>query len=245
MKRYKITIEYKGTNYAGWQIQKNAQSVQGVLQEKLSQLFNEQIEITGSGRTDAGVHALNQVAHFDSSTLIPSDKIPYAINTLLPCDISVKSCEIVENDFHARFGAKCKTYVYRMYCSSFPSPLRADTHHWLTKRPDVELMRKGAELFLGEHDFKFFQATGSKVKTSVRTIYFLDIEENNDEISIYVTGNGFLYNMVRIMAGTLVYLGLGKLTINDMYDIINKGDRKLAGKTLPANGLCLVKVEYK
>lgn len=244
MKRYKIIIEYKGTNYAGWQIQKNGVTVQGVMQDALIKLFGREIELTSSGRTDAGVHALNQVAHFDADTLIPADKIPFALNTLLPMDISVKSCEITDNSFHARYGAKSKTYVYKMYYSPFRSPLLLDTCHWIVKRPDIEIMKKGAELLIGEHDFKFFRAAGSNVKNTVRRIYSIEIEEKDNLISIAVRGNGFLYNMVRILAGTLLYAGMGKLTIQDLQSIMEKGDRKRAGKTLPANGLCLLKVEY-
>lgn len=244
MKRYKIIIEYKGTNYAGWQIQKNGVTVQGVMQDALIKLFGREIELTSSGRTDAGVHALNQVAHFDADTLIPADKIPFALNTLLPMDISVKSCEITDNSFHARYGAKSKTYVYKMYYSPFRSPLLSDTCHWIVKRPDIEIMKKGAELLIGEHDFKFFRAAGSNVKNTVRRIYSIEIEEKDNLISIAVRGNGFLYNMVRILAGTLLYAGMGKLTIQDLQSIMEKGDRKRAGKTLPANGLCLLKVEY-
>jgi len=244
MKRYKITIEYKGTNYAGWQIQKNDITVQGIMQEAMSKLFKEDIQLTSSGRTDAGVHAMGQVAHFDSGTKIPADKIPYAINTLLPQDISVTSCEEVPKDFHARFSAKNKTYIYKMFYSPYPSPLRADFYHWLTVKPDINLMRLGAQLFIGEHDFKFFKASGSNVKNTVRTIYSLKIDEVGNEIIITVNGNGFLYNMVRIMAGTLLYIGLSKLTIQDIYAIMDKGDRRRAGKTLPANGLTLYKVEY-
>lgn len=244
MKRYKIIIEYKGTNYAGWQIQKNGVTVQGVMQDALIKLFGREIELTSSGRTDAGVHALNQVAHFDADTLIPADKIPFALNTLLPMDISVKSCEITDNSFHARYGAKSKTYVYKMYYSPFRSPLLSDTCHWIVKRPDIEIMKKGAELLIGEHDFKFFRAAGSNVKNTIRRIYSIEIEEKDNLISIAVRGNGFLYNMVRILAGTLLYAGMGKLTIQDLQSIMEKGDRKRAGKTLPANGLCLLKVEY-
>lgn len=244
MKRYKIIIEYKGTNYAGWQIQKNGVTVQGVMQDALIKLFGREIELTSSGRTDAGVHALNQVAHFDADTLIPADKIPFALNTLLPMDISVKSCEITDNSFHARYGAKSKTYVYKMYYSPFRSPLLSDTCHWIVKRPDIEIMKKCAELLIGEHDFKFFRAAGSNVKNTVRRIYSIEIEEKDNLISIAVRGNGFLYNMVRILAGTLLYAGMGKLTIQDLQSIMEKGDRKRAGKTLPANGLCLLKVEY-
>jgi tRNA pseudouridine38-40 synthase len=244
MQRYKITIEYKGTAYAGWQTQKNATSVQETLEKAFEKVLGSKVNIVGSGRTDAGVHAMGQVAHFDFDTRIPADKIPYAVNSMLPSDISVKACEKVDLEFHARFSPKSKTYVYRMYYSPFPSPLLADTYHWITKRPDVELMKLGAQLFVGEHDFKFFRATGSNVKDTVRTIYSIKIEEIENRIEISVTGNGFLYNMVRILSGTLLYIGIGKLTIKDVYDIIGKGDRRRAGKTLPANGLCLLKVDY-
>lgn len=244
MPRYKITIEYKGTKYAGWQVQKNALTIQAVMQEAFAKVFHEEIELTASGRTDAGVHALGQVAHFDTLSKIPAKKIPLAINSLLPDDISIVGCEEVNSDFHARYNAKNKTYVYRMYHSPYPSPLRADTYHRLKTKPDINLMKLGAQFFVGEHDFKFFKASGSSVINTVRTIYSIKIDDTENEIIITVSGNGFLYNMVRILSGTLLDIGMGKLTIKDVYDIIDKGERKHAGKTLPANGLCLIKVEY-
>lgn len=244
MSRYKITIEYKGSNYAGWQIQKNGITIQETIQDACKKVFHEDITITGSGRTDAGVHALGQVAHFNTNSKIPESKIPYAINTFLPDDIRIINCEKVDDNFHARYNAKSKTYQYKMYYGTYLSPLRKDTYYWLTKKPDINLMRLGAQLFIGEHDFKFFKASGSNVKNTIRTIYSIKIEEIDNEIIITVCGNGFLYNMVRILSGTLLYIGLGKLTIMDMYGIMDRGDRRRAGKTLPANGLCLVKVEY-
>lgn len=244
MARYKITIEYKGTEYAGWQIQKNAVSIQSVIECSLKKIFNKDIKITGSGRTDSGVHALGQVAHFDCDTDIPASRIPHAVNSALPIDIRVKDCEIVSDDFHARYSAKSKTYVYKMYYSQHLSPLKYDFYHCVNKKPDIDKMVEGSKLFIGEHDFKAFQASNSSVMNTIRTVYSLDIMTIDNEIIIEINGNGFLYNMVRTIAGTLLYVGLGKLTLQDIYDILRDGDRSRVGKTLPANGLCLVKVEY-
>lgn len=244
MPRFAITIEYKGTNYSGWQIQDNAITIQGIIQDSLSNFFKQNIKIVGSGRTDAGVHSEGQVAHFDCNTTIPADKIPFIINPLLPNDISIIKCSEVSQDFHARYSAKSKTYQYNIYISRHPSPLRQDTYHRILTCPNINKMKSASKILLGEHNFKCFLSTGSSVINTVREIYQLDIDYNKDEITIIVKGNGFLYNMVRIMAGTLLDIGFGKLTEDNLYDIIQNGRRECAGKTLPAAGLCLLKVDY-
>lgn len=257
--RYKAVISYDGTNYVGWQKQHNGLSVQEVLEDAMSKTFNTYTKVTASGRTDAGVHALGQVVHFDAETSIPVDKIPYAVNTSLPRDISVLSVEKVSDDFNARFDAKKKTYCYKMYLSHHVLPLLEKTHHHVMVKLDLNKMKEACKIIEGTHDFKCFEASGSVVKNTVRTIYSLQIDSApimgakmyekdglvyDCELSITVTGNGFLYNMVRIIAGTLLYVGNGKLSVDDVKNIIDKKDRTLAGKTLPAEGLFLVNVEY-
>lgn len=244
MKRYKITVSYLGTDYCGWQTQKNGTSVQSVLEKAFFELFGRAAAVIGSGRTDSGVHALGQVAHFDADTSIPPDKIPFAVNTLLPVDIRVISCREVSEDFHARFGAKEKTYAYRLYISPHVNPLKSATAEHIPVRLDLNQMKKAAKYIEGTHDFKCFEAAGSKIKNTVRTVSKIKIEEDGADVTVTVTGNGFLYNMVRIIAGTLVYVGQGKLRADEIPDIILSGDRKRAGKTLPSKGLCLMSVIY-
>ena len=269
--RYIAVISYFGANYVGWQRQLNGLSVQEVLEKALSKALGQDVQAMASGRTDAGVHALAQVVHFDADTSVPTDKIPFAVNAYLPSDVSVLSCEVAPEGFHARFQAKRKTYCYKLYLARHRRPILEQTHEHILVPLDISAMREVAEVIVGEHDFKCFEATGSIIKNTVRTIYDVDIFDlplgcahgvyvNNencpDEImfkdgklydcilEISVTGNGFLYNMVRIIAGTLVYAGMGKLTAADVRRAIELGDRTLAGKTLPAKGLHLVKVVY-
>ncbi|MDE6061083.1 MAG: tRNA pseudouridine(38-40) synthase TruA [Clostridia bacterium] len=293
--RYIAVISYFGANYVGWQRQLNGLSVQEVLEKALSKALGQDVQATASGRTDAGVHALAQVVHFDADTSVPTDKIPFAVNAYLPSDVSVLSCEVAPEGFHARFQAKRKTYCYKLYLSRHRRPILEQTHEHILVPLDFSAMRAAADEIEGEHDFKCFEATGSIIKNTVRTVYGVDIsvsplesigevisnnvDKNNecegtgnveaenvktdcvridDEgkggamnaklydciVEISVTGNGFLYNMVRIIAGTLVYAGMGKLSAADVRHAIVLGDRTLAGKTLPAKGLHLVRVVY-
>lgn len=243
--RVLIEIEYDGTNYCGWQRQKNGLSVQAVLADALSRITGECITLHGSGRTDAGVHALGQCAHFDTDTKIPVVKIPFAVNTLLPRSIRVYSAREVTARFNARFDAEAKTYVYKMYSSPHSSPTREKGYAHIVETLNVNNMRLAAEHIIGTHDFKCFQAAGSYVKDTVRTIQSLDIGANGNDVVIEITGSGFLYNMVRIIAGTLFYVGIGKLQASDIPAIIDSKDRKSAGKTMPPCGLYLKKVYYK
>lgn len=243
--RYLITVEYFGKNFNGWQTQNNAPSVQQTLEEALSNLLREQIKLTGSGRTDTGVHALAQKAHFDTQSNIPMEKIPLAVNTLLPDDIRVKAIEERPLDFHAQYSAKRKTYLYKFYVSNISSPTRQYTHAQIIPPIDFEKMRQAADLLVGEHDFKAFCASGSIVKTTTRTLFRLELTHHGDEIIMEAEGNGFLYNMVRIIAGTLVYAAKGKLSLQDIEEALLTGDRKKAGKTFPACGLYLKEVVYE
>ena len=237
-------MEYKGCAYCGWQRQKNGLSVQEVLANAVRAVTGKASTMHGSGRTDARVHAMGQAVHFDTDTKIPMEKLPIAINAHLPPDIRVRSAVQVEDGFNARFDAVSKTYLYKMYSAPVSSPLREGLYAYVPKKPDVTKMRLAAEQILGEHDFKCFQAAGGHVKTTVRTIYSLTIKEVGDDLYFEVTGNGFLYNMVRIMVGTLYYVGIGKLRPEEVAEIIASGDRTHAGKTMPPEGLYLKQVIY-
>lgn len=256
--RYRAVISYYGANYVGWQRQLNGLSVQEVLEKALEKTFGAPTSATASGRTDAGVHALGQVVHFDADTSIPTDKIPFAVNTHLPDDVSMLFCEIAPENFNARFSAKRKTYCYKIYVSKHRLPVLELDHEHITYPLDLDKIRQAAKIIEGTHDFKCFEASGSVVKNTVRTVYSVDVVTRpfdnatvradgkffDGELSIFVTGNGFLYNMVRIIAGTLVYVGIGKLTLEDVSRILETGDRKAAGKTLGAKGLTLMSVQY-
>lgn len=244
MKNIKLTIEYDGTNYHGWQMQDNAVTVQGVLLKAIYKLTGEDVNLIGCSRTDAGVHALAQVANFKTNSSIPPERFSYALNRLLPEDIVIKSSEEAGADFHARFCAKNKTYKYLIYNSTFPSALLRNRAYHVSHPLDVEAMRKAGGHFLGRHDFSAFKAAGSDVESFERTVKELSIHKNENLIEILISGDGFLYNMVRIIAGTLIEVGTGKLSPEDVPSIILSGDRKKAGRTAPAHGLYLVGVEY-
>ena len=244
MKRILLTISYDGTNYSGWQKQKNAVTVQGEFDKACSTLFKTDIESIGASRTDAGVHALGQRAVIDVDTSIPAEKIPLALNPLLPDDIVVTHAEEVGADFNPRFKALKKTYEYSIYNAPFRNPLYRNYSEDVRYELDLDSMRMACEAFVGEHDFRAFCASGNSSKTTVRTIYALDVEKDGDFIKIRVTGNGFLYNMVRIIAGTLIYVGEGRIAPDDLPEIIASGDRRKAGKTAGPSGLVLVKIMY-
>ncbi|MDI3481417.1 MAG: tRNA pseudouridine38-40 synthase [Tepidanaerobacteraceae bacterium] len=239
-----LLLEYDGTSYHGWQRQKNACSVQETLEEAIGSVTGEKVKVVGAGRTDAGVHALGQVANFKTNTRIPLEKLPYAINSRLPEDIVVKRARMVPEDFHARLSAKAKVYAYTIYNAPFPSPLLRKFAYFFPIKLDVDAMKQAAAYFLGIHDFSAFRAQGSPVKSSVRHIFRLDVERTGDIIKIEVEANGFLYNMVRIISGTLLEVGLGRIFPQEVASIIASGDRIRAGRTLPPQGLCLVRVIY-
>ena len=241
-----LKIEYDGTNYSGWQTQNNALAIQDSVEAALSKLHGgSKIPIIGCSRTDAGVHALGYCGNFHTELSIPPEKFSYALNPILPNDIKiVESCQ-VPDDFHARFWVKSKTYQYKFYVSPFASPLLANRAWHMTHQPDLEAMQEAANYYKGTHDFTSFMAAGGYPTTTVRTIF--DAQVSRDAYGIYtfsVTGDGFLYNMVRIMAGTLVYAGLGKISPKYIPEIIEARDRKKAGITAPAQGLYLAQVNY-
>jgi tRNA pseudouridine38-40 synthase len=242
--RIKLVITYDGTNYHGYQIQPNGISIQEVLEGAIERATGEKVTVTASGRTDAGVHALGQVCHFDTLSTIPPDKFDRAINPHLPNDIKVLSSSLVSDDFNARRSAKRKTYAYSFYVSRTLLPLKERYSCQLEKAPDLEKIKDCKNLFVGEHDFKAFSAVGGSVKSTIRTIYSIEIEEGDSEFRILITGSGFLYNMVRIIASAMVDIGYSRLQKEDIERAFITGKRDILGKTLPAKGLTLIKVEY-
>lgn len=240
----KLIVCYDGTNYCGWQIQKNQISVQQVLEKAIKQITGETVKVAGSGRTDAGVHAEGQVCSFETNCNIPPENFAKALNTVLPADVkAVKSQKATEN-FNARKSAKKKTYVYSLYLSQTQNPLKERYASRIDCDLDLEKMIKASKLLLGKHDFVAFSSVGSSVKTTVREIYDLSIDKTGEDIKISVTGNGFLYNMVRIIVGTLVKAGKGDIEEKEIEKMLNGGNRALGGATMPAKGLCLKEVCY-
>jgi tRNA pseudouridine38-40 synthase len=242
--RVKLIIEYNGGNYCGWQRQQNGLSIQQVIEEALFELTGVTTSVTGAGRTDAGVHALSQAAHFDTQSTIPADKFCYALNMLLPEDIRIKESSEVGEDFHARFSAQAKEYRYTIYNSEHASALYNHLSAHVRQKLDISAMKRAASFFFGTHDFKAFMAAGSDVKDTVRTIYHIMITHEEPFITLDITGSGFLYNMVRIIAGTLIEAGKGRMSCEDIKDIIEGRNRFYAGPTASAKGLMLVKVYY-
>lgn len=244
MKRIKLIVAYDGTNYCGWQVQPNGTTIEGVLNAALSELLGEEIKVTGASRTDSGVHSLGNVAIFDTNSRIPAEKISFALNQRLPEDIAVQaSCE-VSADWHPRHCDSRKTYEYRILNRTFPLPnRRLDTyfyHHAL----DLQAMRQAAQHLVGTHDFKSFCSVNTQVEDTVRTIFACDVTRSDDILTIRVTGSGFLYNMVRIIAGTLIQVGAGRMQPEQIPEILAACDRKAAGPTAPAQGLTMIGIEY-
>ena len=229
----------------GWQKQPNKLNIQGEIERAIQIVTGEEVELIGSGRTDAGVHAFGQVANFKTNSEIPIEKIPIAINSQLKKSIVVKEAEEVDERFHSRYNAKKKTYRYVINNSKNGTAIYRNLEYCFPIKLDINKMKKAAKYFEGEHDFSGFKASGTSNKNSVRTIYCAEVFSEGEKIIIQLTGNGFLYNMVRIIAGTLLEVGAGKISVNDIPKIIESKDRKQAGKTLPAYGLYLVKVEYE
>lgn len=244
MGRVRLTVAYDGTGYHGWQIQDNGITIESELNRCLSELLGEQIQVIGASRTDAGVHALGNIAVFDTESRIPAEKISYALNQRLPEDIRIQRSEEVAPDWHPRRCESRKTYEYRIYRAEFPMPVKRLYSYFMYCRPDVERMREAAHFLEGEHDFKSFCQTGSQTESTVRTIYYLEVEEQGADLVIRICGSGFLYNMVRIIAGTLIEVGQGKREPGSMTAVLEAKDRSAAGPTAPAHGLTLVKYEF-
>ncbi len=242
--RYALLLTYDGTAYGGWQIQKNAVTVQQELTKALEDTFGCKVNVIASGRTDSGVHAKAQVCHFDVQTSIPAEKIADALNARLPQDISVLKTVIAPDWFEAQSSAKKKTYCYRFYLSPRRQPLKDRYSVQINYNVDLEKLEYSAKLFEGEHDFKAYCAAGSQVKTTVRRIYSIEIKRDGCDIAVSVTGNGFLYNMVRTLVGTMIYYSAGRLTEEMISRSLEYGDRSSVGKTMPAKGLTLESVDY-
>lgn len=256
MKRVRLIVSYDGTNYCGWQSQNNGVAVQDVLNQHLSKLLGEEIETIGASRTDAGVHAYGNAAVFDTNHRMPAEKISYAMNARLPEDIRIQRSEEVPEDFHPRYCTSVKTYEYKILNRHMMIPTMRNYTHFTYVPLDVDLMRQGAQHLIGEHDFKSFCGAGAQVKTTVREVLDVQIftepvlrglSENMTDgtlITLRIKGKGFLYNMVRIIAGTLMEVGRGKYSPDSVADILAACDREAAGPTAPARGLALVGIEY-
>lgn len=245
MKRVKLVVAYDGTNYRGWQLQPNGVTIEEVLNRALTELLKEPIAVIGASRTDSGVHARGNVAVFDTENRMPADKICFALNQRLPEDIRIQSSEEVSADWHPRKANCTKTYEYRILNRKIAMPLERLYSHFCYVTLDVERMRQAAQYIIGEHDFKSFCTVRTQAEETVRTVYSLDIDKEDDMITIRISGNGFLYNMVRIIAGTLMKVGMGVYPPEHVAEIIEARDRQQAGQTALAKGLTLVSLEYE
>lgn len=245
MKRVKLVVAYDGTNYHGWQVQDNGITIEEVLNRTISELVQEDIKVIGASRTDAGVHACGNVAVFDTESRIPGDKFSFALNQRLPEDIRIqKSCE-VDADFHPRYADTVKTYEYNILNRRFELPTKRLYAAFCYYPMDIERMNQAAAYLVGEHDFKSFCSAGAQVQTTVRTIYAVNVKKEDDMVHIRITGNGFLYNMVRIIAGTLMQVGTGLMEPEQVKEILEARDRSKAGPTAVAKGLTLVEIRYE
>lgn len=244
MKRIKLIVAYDGTNYCGWQIQKNGITVEEVLNRTLSKFFGEEIAVIGASRTDSGVHAIGNVAVFDANVTMPPDKISYAINNLLPEDIRIQKSEEVAKYFHPRFCDTRKTYEYKIYNAIFPNPMERLYSHFVYYDLNVEKMQLAANYLVGEHDFKSFCTPQEHVENTIRTIYFIKIIREGNLVRIQINGNGFLYNMVRIIVGSLLKVGMNMIPPEEIKNILDAKDRTKAGHKAAACGLTLLEIEY-
>lgn len=245
MKRVKLVVAYDGTNYHGWQVQDNGITIEEVLNRTISELVQEDIKVIGASRTDAGVHASGNVAVFDTESRIPGDKFSFALNQRLPEDIRIQeSCE-VDADFHPRYADTVKTYEYNILNRRFELPSKRLYAAFCYYPMNIERMNQAAAYLVGEHDFKSFCSAGAQVQTTVRTIYAVNVTKEDDMVHIRITGNGFLYNMVRIIAGTLMQVGTGLMEPEQVKGILEARDRSKAGPTAVAKGLTLVEIRYE
>ena len=244
MRNIKLIIEYDGKSFNGWQKQPTKLNIQGEIEKAIEEITGEKVDLTASGRTDAGVHSLGQTANFKTESQIQIEKFAKAINSKLKKSIVIKSADEVDERFHSRYSVKSKTYRYIINNSDNGTAIYRGLEYHIPMKLDVKKMQEAMKFFEGEHDFKGFKASGTSSKSSVRTIYKGEVKQEGERIIIEVTGNGFLYNMVRIIAGTLVDVGLEKIKPEGIPEIIESKDRTKAGKTLPPHGLYLLKVEY-
>lgn len=244
MRRVKLTIAYDGTNYCGWQIQPNGITIEEIVNKALSKLTGEKIVVIGASRTDSGVHAMGNVAVFDTETTIPPERVAMAVNRILPEDIVVIKSEEVPLDFHPRYCDCEKTYGYHIVNTRIPIPTKRLTNYFVSYELDLDKMREGASYLIGEHDFASFCNIKTDVESTVRTVKELEILENGEEITIRISGNGFLYNMVRIIVGTLIRVGRGFYEPVQVKEILEAKNRKAAGVTAPPHGLMLMEIRY-
>ncbi len=243
MNNIKLVIEYDGTNYVGWQQQKNGITIHGTLSKAIERVVLEEVTLLGSGRTDAGTHAVGQVANFQTESKIPANKLVQAINTYLPKDIVVRSAKKVPEKFHSRYSAKSKTYCYTILNSRIRSAVDRNYCLHYSVPLDVEKMQRASKVLMGKHDFSTFKSK-SEVLSSVRTIMKLEIKKKGKLLTFTIEADGFLYKMVRSIVGTLLEVGKGKMTITEFKRIVKSGTRAKAGNTVAASGLCLLKVKY-
>lgn len=245
MKRVGLIVAYDGTNYCGWQVQPNGITIQGELNRCLSELLGEEIETIGASRTDAGVHAMGNVAVFDTETRMPGEKISYALNQRLPEDIRIQLSEEMPMDFHPRYCDSVKTYEYRILNRRFQIPTERLYSYFYHYKLDEKKMREATSYLIGRHDFASFCGAGAQVKSTVRTIRSVEVERFGDMVTIRISGEGFLYNMVRIIAGTLIEIGNGQYPPERMQEILDAREREWAGPTAPAKGLTLLGIQYE
>ena len=245
MKNIALRLRYDGSRYHGWQVQKNAITVAQTMEEALAKVCGERVKLTGCGRTDAGVHALRYCANFHSDCTVPVDRMPLAVNSRLPDDIAVVDAVEVPDDFNAIGSCVKKEYVYKILNSRIPDPFLADRVCFYPQRLDISLMQAAARAFEGTHDFKAVRSEGTQTRTTVRTVYWCRAEKDGDLITVSICANGFLYNMCRAMVGTMVYASYGKLIPEEIPALLEKGDRRLTGPTMPPQGLYLNRVWYE
>ena len=243
MNNIKLTIEYDGTNYAGWQQQQKEKTIQETLKKTIVSIVNEKIILHGAGRTDAGAHALGQVANFKTKSTIPTSKLVQAINFYLPKDIVVKSAKKVSKNFHSRYSAKSKIYRYSILNNNTRSTINRNFCYHYNADLNIEKMQKASKALIGKHDFSTFKSKSSNI-SNIRTIKKLDVRKKGKYLLLTIEADGFLYKMVRSIVGTLLEVGKGKMTIKEFKEILISGTRSLAGTTLPAKGLCLLRVKY-
>ncbi len=244
MRNIALKLSYDGTGYHGWQRQKNAVTVQETLENALSEIVKSDTKALGCGRTDAGVHARVYCANFRTDGKIPADRLPLALNAVLPDDISVSAAAEVEEDFHAVFSSIKKEYTYYVHNGRFKNPFYRNRAYFYPERLDLGALREAAAAFVGTHDFSAVRSTGTNVKTTVRTVYGFEALEEGDLLALRISANGFLYNMARAMAGTVLYAAIGKIKPEEIASILESGDRRLAGPTVPPHGLYMTGIWY-
>lgn len=243
--RIKLTVAYDGTDYCGWQVQPNGTTIQEKLNQAVSDLFGNEIQTIGASRTDSGVHALGNVAVFDADTRMPASKVAFALNERLPRDIVIQQSEEVPADFHPRFAKTNKVYEYRILNRTFPDPLLSRYTYFFHRKLDEGLMDEEAQALVGEHDFTSYASIKSQTNTFVRTIHSISVKrDERDVITIRVEGNGFLYNQVRIITGSLILVGSGQRERGFIKEALEKKDREAAGPTAPPGGLTLIRIDY-